>query len=58
MTESLCHQNIIHRDIKPGNIRYDNQGNLKLLDFGLAVDLNTRVVSDCVGTLDYIPPEV
>ena len=51
-------QNIIHRDIKPGNLRYDEEGRLKLLDFGLAVDLQQGSASGCVGTLDYMSPEV
>ncbi len=32
-----CH--IIHKDIKPINIILDKNNNIKLLDFGLAVDL-------------------
>lgn len=51
-------QGIIHRDIKPGNLRYDAQGRLKLLDFGLAVDSQRGAAWGCVGTLDYIAPEV
>ena len=32
-----CHcKNIAHRDIKPENLMYDSQGNIKLIDFGLA----------------------
>jgi len=34
---SYAHRNmVIHRDIKPGNIMVDQQGRLKLLDFGIA----------------------
>ena len=33
-----CHsQGIIHRDIKPENIMFDNFGEVKFIDFGLAI---------------------
>lgn len=51
-------QGIIHRDIKPGNLQYDQDGKLKLLDFGIAVDTRKASASGCFGTLDYMAPEV
>jgi serine/threonine protein kinase/tetratricopeptide (TPR) repeat protein len=52
---------ILHRDIKPGNIMVDRQGNVKILDFGLASHLHhesrlTRT-GNVVGTPAYMSPE-
>lgn len=47
---------IIHRDIKPANIIEDENGLIKLVDFGLACD-NTVNTRTSVGTLGYCPLE-
>ena len=53
-----CHSlGITHRDIKPENIMFGSDGEVRLVDFGLAKDSQAQM-SECVGTLCFIAPEV
>jgi serine/threonine protein phosphatase PrpC len=55
----LHRRNIIHRDIKPENVLLDDEGELRLLDFGLAYcpGLSTLTPGDLPGTPSFIAPE-
>jgi len=50
---------IVHRDVKPDNIRVDTSGNIKLMDFGVAKsgDLSLTASGFTVGTPYYMAPE-
>lgn len=50
---------IIHRDLKPENIILTPQGNVKLLDFGLARSIASRISTQggMIGTVYYMAPE-
>ena len=53
-------KNIVHRDIKPANIicaKNNGKFDLKLIDFGLSVNLEKRGKNNVAGSLAYLSPE-
>ncbi|MFT3698878.1 MAG: serine/threonine-protein kinase [Kofleriaceae bacterium] len=59
-------QGIIHRDLKPANIHLLENGDVKVLDFGIAkiirgnTDIDNSDLTQAghmIGTFDYMPPE-
>ena len=57
---SVAHKHdIIHRDIKPQNIMVQPDGNIKVMDFGIARAKNSHLTADnsVLGTAHYVSPE-
>src|SRR4030066_1830432 len=51
---------VVHRDLKPGNIMIEKDGNDKIMDFGVAPSLarpGTTVEGAVIGTPEYMSPE-
>lgn len=57
MFEYLQTKHILYRDLKPENVLIDEDGYLKLTDFGFAKVVETRTYTLC-GTPEYLAPEV
>lgn len=53
---------IVHRDLKPENVMVDDDDNIKIIDFGIAMKEDARRITfvnfnSTLGTPDYISPE-
>lgn len=63
LTDGLSHAHeayIIHRDIKPQNIMIEDNGLIKITDFGIAMALNSTQLTQTnsvMGSVHYLPPE-
>jgi serine/threonine protein kinase/Tfp pilus assembly protein PilF len=51
---------VIHRDLKPSNIMIDKEGNVRIMDFGIARSLTAKGITGAgvmIGTPEYMSPE-
>lgn len=55
-------QGVVHRDIKPSNLMVDDDGGVRITDFGIAMTLEdpTEVTTEeeLIGTIAYMAPEI
>ncbi len=63
LTDGMMHAHdsyIIHRDLKPQNIMIQENGQIKITDFGIAMALNSTQLTQTnsvMGSVHYLPPE-
>ncbi|KAA6398282.1 MAG: putative serine/threonine-protein kinase Nek4 [Streblomastix strix] len=56
--DHLHSHNVMHRDLKPANILVNQDGTIRLGDFGLSREMNEDYYQTIAGTKVYMAPEV
>ena len=56
--EYIHYNNILHRDIKPDNLVLDENGYVKITDFGISRKMDNMIKGESSGTPGYMAPEV
>ncbi len=54
---AIHQRGILHRDLKPSNVIVQDDGTAKIIDLGLAKEIQQREVNETAGTPAYMPPE-
>lgn len=63
LTDAIAHAHangLIHRDIKPQNVLVDDEGHVKVTDFGIAIALSATSLTQTnsiLGSVHYLSPE-
>jgi len=58
--EEVHRLGVVHRDLKPQNVMVDEDGNARIMDFGIARSLEAKGITDAgvmIGTPEYMSPE-
>jgi serine/threonine protein kinase len=56
--EYIHDNNVVLRDLKPQNIGFDEESNVRLFDFGMARDVDECLSGELTGTYRYMAPEI
>lgn len=56
--EYMHHKDIVYRDLKPENLLLDDEGYIKVTDFGFAKRIGNAKTWTLCGTPDYLAPEI